>query len=163
MLNIKLLIFNLRELLIKNFKTKLIAIKKNNFILYPNFLLKLIFYFLRLIPFTFLLYITKKTNYQLIYLRDNIIQISGINNNHILPIILKFNIGKNNNYNSLINFKTNIKYFNNSLPLKFILLYNKLYNYDFIEIEYLFKGVRNNRIIYLNNNNLNLCLYELFI
>ena len=159
---IKLYLLKTRDFFVRNFNISLYGIKKKDTIFYRNNLIKILSFVFKLIPFTFIIALFKLFNYQLIYLQDDIYQISNIDNNHIIPIIFKFVIKKyNSNNDEGIDLKYIFKYYNSSIPLNFLLFNNKLEKYWFIEIKYLKHGKIIEKIIDINKY-INLPLYSLF-
>lgn len=160
---VKLFLLKLRDFFIRNYCAKIIAFKKDNMVYYPKLVLNLLILFLRLVPFSVLIYFANFLKFQLIYSQDGTYQLSGLTQNHILPVIFKFNVGSsfNPNNDNQIDLKPIIKYYNSSLPLDFILNNNKLNNYSYIDITYLHLGSLQNKRIIIKSNKLT-PLYLLF-
>lgn len=161
---IKLFLLNLREFMIKNYAIKILAVKKDNNIYYTTLFFKIILFFLKLIPFSVIIYLTNFFKYQIIYTQDDTYQISGITQNHILPVIFKFVVRSNYDLDLDIpvDIKPKIKYYNSSIPLGYVLTNNKLNNYCFIDITYLHVGKLTTKRILINETNNVQPLYNLF-
>jgi hypothetical protein len=144
----------LRELFISNFGIKIYGLKINNNILYFNNILRFIFYF---IPFSIF---NNNIFYDIIYKKDNIFYITNLNKYRILPLILEFIFYDDNN--NSINMTKEIKYYSASIPIKFFIEYNNLYDYTKLNIKYIFKGTTNLKEIDNIYNYYDKRLYEFF-
>lgn len=143
----------LRNIIINNFFVNIeCLIKNNNYIIINPYYNYLIF----LIPFIITKHILLYFNYDIIYRSDNIYTITNIHQNHILPVLLKFNV------DSTFNILNSIKYFNSSIPLYFILYKYGFLNNNHIDIEYFHNGKIIKKTIIINNHKM-LKLYQLFI
>lgn len=160
----ELLLVTIRNFFVENFFVDIKCLYSNQKY-YKNKFLSTMFYLFRFcVPF----YLTKLVfgffNYQIIYAVDGVHLISNIKTNHILPIILKFELEQD--HLTCSNTKTKditslIKYYNSSLPLKYILDDNNLINYEKIKIKYINKGSMIEKVLEVNNV-INLQLFKLF-
>ena len=154
-------LIKLRNFFIKNLFVNIIGFKKkenNNYIWINDYYNHII---LLIIPFIVIKIIANYIGYHVIYKYDNIYQITNIQNNHILPIILQLEAFSS--YNSLESYDLTdkIKYYNSSLPLYIFTKLNIPQNYDNIKIKYLSKGKlcnKNIKIIEYEND----LIYSLF-
>lgn len=152
----QMLLISLRNLIVQNFYIKIYGLYSNNK-LYSNNVLLTLFYIFKFIPFFIVKKLFKLFNYQIIYEIDGIHTITDITSNHILPIILNFELTNDDRSNIQI---INIKYYNSSIPLIYILK-NNINNYKFIRIKYLNKGRIIDKIVTINDVK-NLKLFNLF-
>ncbi len=158
----ELLLVSIRNFFVENFFVDAKCLYSNEKH-YKNKFLSTIFYLFKFcVPF----YLTKLVfgffNYQIIYVVDGVHLITNIKTNHILPIILKFELSQGNDSNIKTQDITSlIKYYNSSLPLKYVLDENKLLNYEKIKIKYINKGSMIEKILEVNNV-INLQLFKLF-
>lgn len=141
----------------QHFNVKICALykNKNKKIYFPYFFFIII---CRFIPFIIIKYLLYLINYQIIYITNNIYNITNNNNIRIIPIIMNFIIiDKNNNIHDLTPL---IKFYNPSIPLQFLFKNNKITNPIEIKINYLSEGVIKKDILILNDYNIQ--IYELF-
>jgi len=155
---VKLYLFNLRDFIARNFFVSINALVYNHEIYFLDKYLKIIYIFLRLVPFGLLQVIFNLLNIQIIYKLDNIYNITNIKQNHILPIITSIIIESNDLYttsdinkNNSYNLTSKIKYYNSSIPIYFLLKNNNIKNCNNIKIKYFNKG----KIIEKNINDIN--------
>ena len=120
----------IRELFINNFCISIKAIQIKKFILKDS----IFFYLFRLIPFYF---IKKCINFNYIYLLDNIYFSNYSNSYSIKPIFISFELSNND---EIISIKENIKKYNLSIPLWFLLYNEKFENYKNFKIKFISKG-----------------------
>ena len=148
-------LIKLRDLFISNLGIEIYGLVfKHNNIFYTKNIFKYIFY---IFPFSLLNYIKF---IQIIYKKDNIFYITNANLYIITPIILNFTFNNSNN-NETIDMTSIIKYYNSSIPFKFIIENNKLNKFNILNIKYISKGTTNNKKMYIDDCN-NKLLYELF-
>ena len=148
-------LINLRDLVISNFGIEIYGLVfKNNNIFYTKNILKYIFYIFPFSLFNYIRFI------KIIYKKDNIYYITNSNLYIITPIILNFTFNNSNN-DETIDMTSRIKYYNSSIPFKFIIENNKLNKFNILNIKYISKGTTNNKIMYIDDCN-NKLLYELF-
>jgi hypothetical protein len=153
-----LLFFNIRNLFLMNFMVRPYAFIYNKKLIYLSGFYNLIYYFIKLFPFNLIKILFNFCNINIIYEVDSIYNITGVSNNYIMPIVLDF-IAIKNDYSLTL---SNIKYYNSSIPLSFILMNNKLLKYDKIKVKYLNKGKIKENVFYINDY-YNEPLYKLFI
>ncbi len=134
----QLLLVSIRNFFVENFFVKINGLYSNNKF-YTNNWLSTLFFIFNIIPFIVIKILFNLLKYQIIYEVDGIHTITNITTNHILPIILKFELVNINSKNS-INITNTIKYYNSSLPLRYIIEKNNFTNYDEIKIKYINKG-----------------------
>jgi len=156
-MNKYILILRMLNFFTNNFNVKICGIyKKKNIYKLPNY----ITFLLRFFPFYILSYIFYIFGYQIIYVTDNIYNITYNKKIHIIPIILEFKIINNNDIYDLTN---SIKKYSSSIPLNFFINENKIKKYDKIEIIILKNGKKNNIKLNLSKNNINIPIYKLFL
>jgi hypothetical protein len=153
-----LLFFNIRNLFFMNFMIRPHALVYNKKLIHLSGFYNLIYYFIKSFPFNLIKILFNFFNINIIYKVDSIYNITGVSNNYIMPIVLEFIVIKNDNSLTL----SNIKYYNSSIPLSFILINNKLFKYDKIKVKYLNKGKIKEDVLYINDY-YNEPLYKLFI
>ena len=156
-MNKYIILIRMQNFITNNFNVKICAIYKNNK-LYKLYNLFIIIF--KLIPFYILSYIFYLFGYQIIYMTDNIYNITYNKKIHIIPIILEFKIINNNDIYDLTN---SIKQYSSSIPLNFFINENKIKKYDKIEIIILKNGKKNNIKLNLSKNNINIPIYKLFL
>lgn len=132
----QLLIVSIRNFCVENFFVKINGLYSNNEF-YSNNWLSALFFILNIIPFFIVKILFNILKYQIIYEVDGIHTITNITSNHILPIILKCELTNDKNSINIINI---IKYYNSSLPLRYIIEKNNFTNYNKIDIKYINKG-----------------------
>lgn len=162
-MDFRFFLLKLREFVISNYGVNLIGFKKYDTIYYPSRFFNLIIFIFRLIPFSVLVYLSNMLNIQLIYSQDNTYQLTGLRQNRILPVIFKFEAGNSldPSRNVPVDLKPIIKYYNNSLPLGFIISNNRLNHYTFVDLEYLYMGIKQTKRVILRNSK-STPLYQLF-
>ncbi len=153
-MNIQNQIF-LRNLYYQNFFVNVFGLCKNNRYQPIN---PISTYFLYIIPFFISSYIARLFGYSFIYKTENLYLISNCGQNHIMPIILKFDMIGNNNIESVTSI---IKYYNASIPFSFFIKNNKLNMYQNCNIKYMSKGKMIEKTINIYDS-LNLPIYQLF-
>jgi len=176
----KITLMRIRNFLVSNFFVNINAIVyKNTYILTENNVLT--YYLLKLIPLFIFKILNYFTNVQFIYSYDNIYNITGFKNYHIIPYLFEFKFYDVEliNKNKLINFinddikcndtkcevlciTSTIKYYNSNIPFNYILLKNKILNSKHFKIKYL--NINNEMIdkkLFINNY-INKYIYDLF-
>jgi len=148
---------DVRNIIIKNFGVCIIGFKNNdNYIWLSDYTYNYLFNtILRIVPFIIIIFISNYYGYHVIYKYDSIYDITGTNENHILPIILQFEAFNSNNPLKLYDLTDQIKYYNSSLPLHVFCKLNIPSEYDTIKIKYLIRGKTYNKdinIIEYKNN-----------
>jgi hypothetical protein len=148
---------DVRNFIIKNFGVCIIGFKNNdNYIWLSDYTYNYLFNtILRIVPFIIIIFISNYYGYHVIYKYDSIYDITGTNENHILPIILQFEAFNSNNPLKLYDLTDQIKYYNSSLPLHVFCKLNIPSEYDTIKIKYLIRGKTYNKdinIIEYKNN-----------
>jgi len=143
----------LRDLIISNFGIKIYALLYNNNTIYFNNIFR---YSIYLFPFFSIFNYIKII--KIIYIKDNIYNITNINQNKIIPIILNFEF---NNTTENINMTSVIKYYNSSLPLSFFIKNNNLERFNYLYIKYIIKGQIFNKELFISSYT-NKSIYELF-
>jgi hypothetical protein len=138
-----------------NLNVKICAIYKNNKLYNLHNLFVILF---RFIPFYISSYIFNLFGYQIIYMTNNIYNLTYTNSIHIIPIILKFNIIYDTNTFDLTNI---IKNYSTSIPLKFIIKQNNINKYNKIELIFLQNGKKISKIKELFD--INIPIYKLFL
>lgn len=148
---------NIREFIVGNFMAKPEVLLKDNsyYNFNNNYLLAKI---IKLIPFSFIKILFYYLNYQIIYKQDEIYCMYYSNKTHIIPIIMNFSIS---NFNLVENLTHKIKYYNSSIPLKFLLGNNNVENFQFIRLKYISKGKIISKILPIRKY-LNKPIYTLF-
>lgn len=149
-----------RNFLINNFLVNIECFKKeDNYIYLDN--KKIIYkYLLMFVPFYFIKSITSIYDYDIIYKIDNIYNITNIKENHIIPFITSCIVCSND---SLMDITKEIRYYNSSIPLCFLIYNCELFSYDTIKITYMNKGNKLYSEINLNNiDTTKFLLYKLF-
>ena len=148
-------LINLRDLIVSNFGIEIYGlVLKNKYIFYTKSIFKYIFYIFPFSLFNYIKFI------QIIYKKDNIYYITNSNLYIITPIILNFTFKKSKN-DETIDMTSIIKYYNSSIPFKFIIENNKLNKFNILNIKYISKGTITDKKIYIDDCN-NKLLYELF-
>jgi len=138
---IKILLFYFRDLIAKNYMVSSKALIYDNQLIYFYGMEKILFFIFKLFPFSFIKILLNIFNIQAIYELDTIYNITNIKQHYISPMIYSFLFVKDNTH--IKNFTTQIKHYNTSIPLKFIIYENNLECYNNIKIKYL----NNNKII----------------
>jgi len=154
-MNKYILILRMQNFFTNNFNVKICGIykKKSIYKLYSP-----VIFLLRFFPFYILSYIFYLFGYQIIYMTNNIYNISYTTKIHITPIILNFSIIHDNTSHDLTN---SIKKYSSSIPLKFFLKENNIKKYDKLSLSILQNG--NKKYLEINIININCPIYELFI
>ena len=159
MIQLKLWLFNIREFIVKNYFVSIKALYYDNKdLFYFNNYFYILQFILGFLPFQLVSSWLEYFNIDVIYKLDSIYNITNIKKTHILPIILNFEFTLDNNKN---NFSSNIKYYNASIPFKFLLDTNKLNNYDKLHIKYMSKGRMYDKVVDIPLYK-QVLLYELF-
>jgi hypothetical protein len=149
-----------RNFLINNFFVDIKCFKKEDKFIYLDNQKIIYKYLLMIIPFYLIKSIANKYNYDIIYKVDNIYNITNIKENHIIPFISNCSVYSNN---SVIDITKDIRYYNSSIPLCFLIYNCELFKYDTIKITYMNKGNKLYTEINLNNiDTTNFLLYNLF-
>jgi hypothetical protein len=143
----------LRDLIISNFGIKIYALLYNKKTIYFNNIFQ---YSLYLFPFFSIFNYIKII--KIIYIKDNIYNITNINQNKIIPIILNYEFKNNNEH---INMTSIIKYYNSSIPLYFFIKNNNLERFNYLYIKYFMKGQIYNKEICISSH-ISKSIYELF-
>lgn len=141
-----------REFFVSNFNITLKSVEKNNNKLFNTYF----FYTFKIIPFFLLKFLFNTFDIKYICLIDNI-YFSNYGNFKITPILLKACVFNNNNDNK-INISDNIKNYNGTVPLWYIIKNEKLNEFEKIEFTYFSKGKMINKsfnLIEINNKLLN--------
>ena len=135
-MNKYILILRMQNLFTNNFNVKICAIYKKNklYRLYSLFI-----FIFRFIPFCILNYIFNLFDFQIIYMTNNIYNITRQTNINIIPIILNFKILNKENVYDLTN---SITKYSSNIPLKFVIKSHKITTYDKIEITILENCIR---------------------
>jgi hypothetical protein len=160
----KIKLMKIRNFYISNFFVNINCIvynNNNNYIKINNIFIN---YFFKIIPLFFYKIISCFINIKFIYNYDNIYNITGINNYHILPYISNFifyDVKINNSYLNEYNISNTIKYYNSSIPLNFILLNNNIESSKYLIIKFLNKNNFIEKKIYIKDY-YNKLFYELF-
>jgi hypothetical protein len=131
---------NTRDLVLYNYGSsiKALVFENNKIKLIDKY--NILFYLIKIIPFSIIVNICKCYNINIIYKMDSIYMSTDNKINHILPVILEFNILNNNN--EKINISSNIKNFEPNIPLSFVLSELKIYDYNKLYIRYLKNGIQ---------------------
>ena len=140
------------EFFVTNFNITLKSVEKNNNKLFNTYF----FYTFKIIPFFLLKFLFNTFDIKYICLIDNI-YFSNYGNFKITPILLKVSVFNNNNDNK-INISDNIKNYNGTVPLWYIVKNEKLNEFEKIEFTYFSKGKMINKsfnLIEINNKLLN--------
>jgi hypothetical protein len=152
-------LFKLRNFMIKNFGVCIIGFKKkdsDDYIWVDDFKFKYLYnIILQITPFIIIKSISNYNGYNVIYKYDDLYDITGTQENHILPIILNFEAFSSDSPLDLYDLTDKIKYFNSSLPFNVFCKLNIPQYYDIINIRYLSKGKICNKqlkIIEIKNN-----------
>ena len=149
-----------RNFLINNFLVNIECFKKEDKFIYLDNQKIIYKYLLMIIPFYLIKTLANKYNYDIIYKVDNIYNITNIKENHIIPFITNCSVYSND---SVIDITKDIRYYNSSIPLCFLIYNCELFSYDTIKITYMNKGNRLYNEINLNNiDTTKFLLYNLF-
>jgi hypothetical protein len=149
-----------RNFLINNFLVNIECFKKEDKFIYLDNQKIIYKYLLMIIPFYLIKTLANKYNYDIIYKVDNIYNITNIKENHIIPFITNCSVYSND---SVIDITKDIRYYNSSIPLCFLIYNCELFKYDTIKITYMNKGNRLYNEINLNNiDTTKFLLYNLF-
>jgi hypothetical protein len=154
-MNKYILILRMQSYFTNNFNVKICAVYKNNK-LYKIYKLYSLIYCI--IPFYILSYLFYLFGYQIIYMTNNIYNITYTNQIHIIPIILKFNIINDNITYDLTN---SIKKYSSSIPFKFVIKQNNIKKYNKLEIIILQNGKK--KCLELELIDINIPIYKLFL
>lgn len=155
---IYLWLFYSRDFLVRNFMVSSKALIYNKQLIYLKGLNNLLYLIFRLLPFCFVRTLLYLFNIGIIYKQDSIYNITNIQHNHIIPIILLFLFIKDDNEKD---FTSEIKYYNGNIPLHFIIYENNLKEYNKIKIKYFHKGKLIDKIFNINDF-INSPIYKIF-
>lgn len=159
---IKLCMFYSRDFLVRNFIVNPKALHFNNELFYLNGMNTFLWYIFRLLPFCIVRTLVGLFNIGIIYKLDSIYNLTNIQQNHIVPIILNFVFIKENNSSEIKqDFSSQIKYYNGNIPFHFVIKENNLEEHEKIKIKYLNKGKMVDKIVDINNF-IKLPIYKLF-
>jgi hypothetical protein len=159
---IKTGLFYSRDFLARNFMVSPKALIYKKELIYFSGIKNLLYLMFKLLPFGFVRILLSLINIGVIYKLDSIYNMTKVQQNHIIPIILAFLFvkDKDDNENSE-EFTSHIKYYNACIPLNFIIDENNLVDYKKIKIKYLNKGKMIDKILDISNF-INLPIYKLF-
>lgn len=156
---INIWMFYFRDFLVRNFKVNPKALLYNNELFYFNGIKLSLYYLFRLLPFCFIKTLLALFNIKIIYKLDSIYNLTNIQQNHIVPIILQFIFEKD--LESDKDFTLIIKYYNSNIPLQFILKENNLEEYNKIKLKYFNKKKIVDKVVDIDNF-IKLPIYKLF-
>ena len=146
----------IRNFIINNFFVNIVCIKKNDYLIFLNSIYK---YSLYLFPFNVIKLIANYYKYDLIYNMNGVYVVTNIKENRIIPFIMSCTIFNNN---SALNISSEIRLYNSSIPLYFLIKNCNFENYDTIKIVYLHKGVNITKNIKIANIDSKYLIYNLF-
>lgn len=159
---IKIWVFYFRDFLVRNFMVNPKALLYNDELFYFNGIKLLLYYLFRLLPFCFIKTLLGLFNIRIIYKLDSIYNLSNIQHNHIVPIILQFVFeAELTEITYEKDFTTIIKYYNSTIPLQFIITENNLKDYKKIKLKYFNKEKIVDKLVNINNF-IKLPIYKLF-
>jgi len=144
-----------REFFVSNFNITLKSVEKNNNKLFNTYF----FYTFKIIPFFLLKFLFNTFDIKYICLIDNI-YFSNYGNFRITPILLKASVFNVDNDNK-IDISDNIKNYNGTVPLWYIIENEELNEFQKIEFTYFSKGKMLNKTFDLNKSN-NKLLHDIF-
>lgn len=142
----KIQLMKIRNFYVSNFFVNINCIIYNN-----NYIDTTNFYLLKIMPLFFYKTISYFINIKFIYSYDNIYNITGIKKYNILPHIFNFIFYDNNN-NNTCDISNSIKYYNSSIPFKYLLLKNNIKSCDYFKIKYLTKNNFIEKKLYIKDN-----------
>ena len=145
----------IRDFFVNNFNVTLKSVEKNNYTLFNTYF----FNIFKIIPFFLIKNLFNTLDIKYIYLIDNI-YFSNYGNFRITPILLKTFVFNDDN-NNKINISDNIKNYNGTVPLWYIVKNEKLNEFEKIEFTYFSKGKMINKTFDLIEINDKL-LYDIF-
>jgi len=141
----------MRDLLITNFSVKIMTLQYKDLIIQNNIL----FFLLRILPFTLLKFFFKLNQVKYIYYMDNLYFSNYTEDLKISPIFLSIKTDKDL---SLID---NFKKYNYNIPIWFFLQNENLNNVNYLNIKYFQKGKVNEKNIDINESK-NKLLQDIF-
>jgi hypothetical protein len=163
---IKLWLFKTREYIAKNYLVSIQALYYNKKVLYFQNYLFILRIILSLLPFQWVSSCLAYYDIGIIYKLDSIYNITNVKQTYILPMIFNFDFVSNFSTDTKTiyarNFLSNIKYYNASLPLSYIIDTNDLSTYHQIKLKYISKAKFYDKIIDIDAYR-SFLLYELFI
>jgi len=149
-------LITLREFVVNNFTVTLKSVEKNNYKLYNTYF----FYLFKIIPFFLLKFLFYSIKVRYIYLIDDI-YFSNYGDFRITPVLLNALVFDDENSDGKINIIDNIKKYNGTVPLWYIVENEKFDRFQKIQFKYFSKGKMENKIFSLKEIN-NKLLYEIF-
>jgi len=154
-MNKYILLLRMHNFISNNFNVKICAICNKKKIYIPWYICMLI---CRCIPFIIIKNLLYIFNLHLIYITNNIYNITNIQSVHITPVILKFKLIDDNN--NEFDLSPSIKYYSPSIPLKFLIKQNKINKCNKVVLNYLYNSKITNKEIKVDN--INILIYQLF-
>lgn len=166
-------LFFVRDFIVRNFMVSPKAIQYNDKLIYFISYWQILYYFLRMLPFGIIRTLFGLFKISIIYQLDSIYNITNVKNNHIIPIMLKFNFIKNHHKEehrqtpeslsdpNSFDFLSQIKFYNGNIPLSFVINNNNLNYYQKINLKYVKKGLFIDKLIDVSNY-VNQPIYKLF-
>ena len=157
-------LINIRDFYVRNFFVNVIGFRKNNNIIWVtsnNIFVKMIHYFLLIIPLFVTVNIANVFGQDVIYNYDNIFYISNSKINKITPVLLEFKAYYSNEPTYLYDLTYQIKYYNTSIPFNIFATLNIPKIYDSLKLKYISKGNIIEKQIIINDYKNNL-IYNLF-